>query len=85
MFHKADLTKLSGQQLSDCTDALSMQTVPEDHIIRIIAGVFFAVEPKDTTVEMFNALAILLCKEWNRRYKVLKAWMNSEIPDLNRE
>jgi hypothetical protein len=73
---KLSLSHLTAKQLCECTEALSLQAVLEDHTLRIITGAIFAVEPKDTTVEMFNTIAVLLCKEWHKRYIVLQAWLN---------
>lgn len=83
MFNKFVLPNLSGKQLSDCTDGLSLQTIPDDHPLRIVAGAMFGIEPKDTNIDMFTTIAILIAKEWNRRYKILKSWVNSEIPNLD--
>jgi hypothetical protein len=74
---KEVMSKLTAKQLSECTDSLSETPVKEDAPLRILAGGIFGVEPKDTTVEMFNVVAVLLCKEWNMRYKFLKSWINT--------
>jgi hypothetical protein len=73
---KLNLSDLTAKQLCECTEALSLPAVPEDHTLRIITGAIFAVEPKDTTVEMFNTIAVLLCKEWRKRYIILQTWLN---------
>lgn len=70
------ISNLSAKQLSNCTDDLSLPAVPEESPLRWLCAAVFHVEPKDTTVEMFNTAAGLMCIEWGKRYKVLQNWVN---------